>query len=195
MKFPHMLLKIKVPAEPLTTNLAREGLLVIVRMHVERQIVDLMKRLVTNVALVGLLPTVGQLMVFVITLLMKTLPTKLTHKWFIVGVNPGVSIQGGASVEGFSTGLTFVWFFGSVDDLVPAEGARLTKSLSTNFADERPRPGVNWHVSREVVVSIEDLPTLGTCEGFLFGWVHFSGCWTLLPPVTLGRTRRDRKPG
>ena len=41
VKFPHVLLEIKVAAKTFATESARERLLVVVSVHVERQIVDL----------------------------------------------------------------------------------------------------------------------------------------------------------
>ena len=42
VQFPHMLLEIKVAAETFAAQVASEGLFVVVSVHVERQIVDLM---------------------------------------------------------------------------------------------------------------------------------------------------------
>lgn len=61
-----MLLEVKVPAEALAARGAGEGLLVVVGVHVEREVVNLMESLVANIALELLLPAVGQLVVFVI---------------------------------------------------------------------------------------------------------------------------------
>ena len=41
VQLPRVLLEVKVAAEPLLTDLAREWLLLIVRVHVEGQVIDL----------------------------------------------------------------------------------------------------------------------------------------------------------
>lgn len=61
-----VLLEVKVPAEALATRGAGEGLLVVVSVHVEGEVVNLVESLVADIALELLLPAVGQLVVFVI---------------------------------------------------------------------------------------------------------------------------------
>src|SRR5277367_2648354 len=53
-------LEIKVPTEALAADPARKGFLVVVRVHVEGQVVDLVEGLVAYRALVGLLAAVRQ---------------------------------------------------------------------------------------------------------------------------------------
>lgn len=67
MQFTHMFLQVEVPAESFATGGAGEGFLVVVGVHVEGQVVDLMKCLVTDIALELLLPAVSELVVLVIT--------------------------------------------------------------------------------------------------------------------------------
>lgn len=66
MQLTDVLLEVKVPAEAFAAGGAGEGLLVVVGVHVEGQIVHLMKSLVADIALELLLPAVSQLVVFVI---------------------------------------------------------------------------------------------------------------------------------
>lgn len=66
MQLPDVLLQVKVAAKALTAGGACEGLLVVVCVHVEGQVVDLMEGLVADGALVLLFPTVGQLVVLVV---------------------------------------------------------------------------------------------------------------------------------
>lgn len=66
VQLANVLLEIKVPAEALAARGAGEGLLVIVSVHVESEIVHLVEGLVADVALELLLPAVGQLVVFVV---------------------------------------------------------------------------------------------------------------------------------
>ncbi len=67
VQLPDVLLQVKVAAEALATGDAGEGLLVVVRVHVEGQVVDLMEGLVADGALVLLLPAVRQLVVLVVS--------------------------------------------------------------------------------------------------------------------------------
>jgi len=59
-------LEVKVPAEAFAAGGAGEGLLVVVGVHVEGQIVHLVESLVADIALELLLPAVGQLVVLVV---------------------------------------------------------------------------------------------------------------------------------
>lgn len=61
-----VLLEIKVPAKALAARGAGERLLVVVGVHVEGQVVDLVEGLVADGAFVLLLAAVGQLMVLVV---------------------------------------------------------------------------------------------------------------------------------
>lgn len=67
MQLPDVFLQVKVPAEALATGGAGEGLLVVVRVHVESQVVHLVERLAADGALKLLLPTVRQLVVLVVS--------------------------------------------------------------------------------------------------------------------------------
>lgn len=42
----------------------------------------------------------------------------------------------------------------------------LRHTLATNFTDKRPGSSMNWHVSGQVVVCIEDFATLVALENF-----------------------------
>lgn len=55
VQLPHVLLQVEVPAEALAAYLAGERFLVVVRVHMESKIVDLVECLVTDVAFVRLL--------------------------------------------------------------------------------------------------------------------------------------------
>ena len=61
-----MLLEVKVPAEALGADGARERLLVVVGVHVEGEVVHLVKRLVADRTLILFLRAVGQLVVLVV---------------------------------------------------------------------------------------------------------------------------------
>lgn len=66
VQFAHVFLQVEVPAEALSAGGAGEGLLVVVGVHVEGQVVDLVERLVTNIALELFLPAVSELVILVI---------------------------------------------------------------------------------------------------------------------------------
>lgn len=66
MQLPDMFLQIKVPAETFTTSGTGKGLLVIVRVHVEGEVVDLMKCLAADGTFKLFFPTVGQLVILVV---------------------------------------------------------------------------------------------------------------------------------
>jgi len=167
VQLPHVLLEVKVPAKTLAADLAGEGFFVVVRVHVEGQIVDLVKRLVTDVALVCLFAAVRELVILVVTLLVKTFAAELADKWLEIGVYARMSVQGGATVESLAAGHAFVRLLGCVDDLMPAEGARLPEALATDLANEWPCTRVHRHVSRQIVVRVEHLAALGTSKGLL----------------------------
>lgn len=67
MQLPDVLLQVEVAAESFATSGAGEGLLVVVRVHVEGQIVDLVEGLIADGALVLFLPAVRQLVVLVVS--------------------------------------------------------------------------------------------------------------------------------
>lgn len=68
MELPDVFLQVKVPAEAFATGGAGEGLLVVVCVHVEGQVVDLMERFAADGTLELLLAAVGQLVVLVVSL-------------------------------------------------------------------------------------------------------------------------------
>ncbi len=48
MQFPYVAFQVKVPAEAFPADPTREGLLVVVRVHVEREVIDLMEGFATD---------------------------------------------------------------------------------------------------------------------------------------------------
>lgn len=92
VQLPHMFLQVKVATEALGADLARVRLLVVVRVHVEGQVVHLMEGLVADIALVRLVPAVRQLVVLVVALLVESLPAVLAHKRLVPRMDPRVRV-------------------------------------------------------------------------------------------------------
>lgn len=67
VQLPDVFLQVKVPAEALPAGGAGEGLLVVVRVHVEGEVVHLVERLAADGALELLLAAVRQLVVLVVS--------------------------------------------------------------------------------------------------------------------------------
>lgn len=168
MQFSHVLLQVKVPTESFGADLARVRFFIVVRVHVEGEIVDLMEGFVADIAFVRLVAAVRQLVVLVIALLVETLAAVLAHERFVARMNPGVGVQRGRPIEGLAARMTLVRFLGRVDDLVATESARLSKSLAADLAHKGPSTRVNGHVTGQVVMRIEHLSTLLAGECLLF---------------------------
>lgn len=122
--------------------------LVVVRVHVKRQIVDLVKGFVANDALVGLFDRMSQFVILVVAFLMESFAAMFANERFETGVNSDVRVQRRRSVERFAASRTFVRFFGRVDDFVTTQRRRLTETFAANFANERPGARVHGHVTR-----------------------------------------------
>lgn len=187
VQLAHVLLQIEVAAESLGADATRVGLLVVVRVHVEGEIVDLMERLVADVALVGLLAAVGQLVVLVVALLVEPLAAVLAHEGLVPGMDAGVCVEGGAAIEGLAAGLALVRLLGGVYDLVPAESRCLAKALATHLAHKRTGPCVHGHVPRQIVVRVEDLAALQAGEGLRLAAI--GGARTAVVEGTMWRGR------
>jgi len=71
VQLPDVFLQVKVAAEALSAGATGEGLLVVVRVHVEGEVVDLVEGFVADGALVLLLPAMRQLVVLVVSWEMK----------------------------------------------------------------------------------------------------------------------------
>lgn len=164
MQLASVLLQVEVPAEPLGADAAGERLALVVRVHVEREVVDLVEGLVADAALVRLLPAVRQAVVLVVAFLVEALATELADEGLVPCVDPGVGVQGRGPVERFATSQTLVWLLRGVYDLVSAQCGRLPEPLATYFTDERPGAGVYWHVSGEVVVGVEHFAAVSAGE-------------------------------
>lgn len=93
MQFPHVFLEVEVPAEALAADLAGEGFFVVVGVHVEGEVVDLVEGFRADGAFISFFPAVGELVIFVIALLMEAFAAVFADEGLISGVDPGVSIQ------------------------------------------------------------------------------------------------------
>lgn len=74
--------------------MAREWLLVVVSVHVECKVVDLMKGLVTNVTFVLFFGAVRQFVILVVPFLVEPLPTVLALERLVAQVDPHVCVEG-----------------------------------------------------------------------------------------------------
>lgn len=164
VQFTNVFLEIEVAAESLAAGGAGEGLLVVVRVHVERQVVDLVEGLVADGALVLLLPTVCQLVVLVIPFLMETFAAELADEGLVSCVDTHVRVERRAPVECLSALVTLMRLLLCVDNLVPAQSTGLTEAFSAHFTHEGPRARVHGHVSGQVIMCIEYLATHFTCK-------------------------------
>lgn len=103
--------------------------------------------------------------------------TEFTDIRLISIMYSSVGVEGRRAIKCFAASRTFMGFVLCVNDLMATESRCLTKSFATNFADERTSSGVHWHVSREIVMCIKDLPTFRTCEGLWFADNGTRWCW------------------
>ena len=92
VQLPRVLLQVEVPAESLVADLAGERLLLVVRVHMERQVVDLVEGLVADVALVRLLAGVSQPVVLVVALLVEPLAAVLAGERLVALVDAHVRV-------------------------------------------------------------------------------------------------------
>ena len=74
-----MLLQVKVPAEAFAADVAGKGLFLVMSVHVECQVVDLVEGFGTYCAFVLFLAAVGQFVVFVVAFLVKALSAEFAH--------------------------------------------------------------------------------------------------------------------
>lgn len=105
-----MFLQVKVSTKAFGTYIARVRFLIIVRVHMKREIVDLMKCFVTYRTLILFLRAVSKFVVFIVSLLVETFPAKFARERFVVEMNTHVRVQCGATVECFSARGTLVGF-------------------------------------------------------------------------------------
>lgn len=93
MQFSHVFLQVKIATESFATQATCERLCFIVGVHVEREIVDLVKRLATNVTFVLFLIAVGELVVLVVSFLVEALIAVFAHIRFVAQVYTHVRVQ------------------------------------------------------------------------------------------------------
>ena len=94
MKFPDVFFQVKVPAESLSARFAGERFGIVVCVHVEGQIVDLMESFAAYVAFVRLFSCVSQAMVLVVTFLVEAFAADITDEGFVSSVDADMSVQG-----------------------------------------------------------------------------------------------------
>lgn len=165
VQFADMLFEVEIPAESFSTFFACKWLLVIVCVHVKCQIVHLMESFAADVALEGFLACVCQPVIFIVSFLVKSFAANIAYKWLVTSVDANVSVQRRRSVESFSANVTFVRFFFRMDDFVPAEGACLTEALTAYLTLKRARASMHRHVTRKVVMCVENFAANLAGEG------------------------------
>lgn len=187
VQFAGVFLEVEIPAKSFATNAARKLLkknvpfyllsdsiilefkltyrfLVVVRVHVEGEIVDLVEGLVADDALVGLFDAVRQFVVLVVALLVESLAAVLADERLESGVNAHVSVERRRAVERLAASRALVRLLRRVDDLVAAQRRRLPEALAADLADERTGPRVHRHVTRQIVVGVEHFAAVGARE-------------------------------
>lgn len=130
--------------------------LVVVCVHVECEVVDLMECLVAYDAFVGLFDAVRQFVVLVVALLVESFAAMFADERLESGVNAHMSVERRGSVERLAASRTFVRLFGRVDYLVAAQSRRLAETFAADFANERTSSRVHRHVTCQVVMGVEN---------------------------------------
>lgn len=105
-----MFLQIKVSTKAFGTYSARVWLLIIVCVHVKREIVDLMESFIAYSAFILFFCAMCKFMVFIVSFLVEAFPAKFARERFVVEVNAHVRVQSGTTVECFSARGTLVRF-------------------------------------------------------------------------------------
>jgi len=107
----------------------------------------------------------------------------LTYIRLITIVNTCVCVERTRAIERLAASLTLVRFVRCVDDLVSAQSRCLTKAFAANLltrftfnsilssdkqraylAHKGTSTSMNGHVSRQIVMRVEDLPAFGTSK-------------------------------
>lgn len=87
-----MLLEVEVSAEALAADLAGEWLFVVVGVHVEGEVVDLVEGFRAHCTLISFFTAVREFVVLVIALLMETLAAVFADEGLISGVDTSMCI-------------------------------------------------------------------------------------------------------
>lgn len=141
VQFPHVLLEVEVAAKAFTADAAGERLLLVMCVHVEGEVVDLVEGLVAHDTLVGLFHAVRQLVILVVALLVEALAAELADERLETGVDAHVRVQRRRPVEGLTASGALVRLVRRVDDLVPAQRRRLSESFAAHL---RPKPFISF---------------------------------------------------
>lgn len=120
VEFPRMLLQVEIPAEAFSAYIASKRFPLVVCMHVEGQVVDLVECLVAYRTFVSFLSAVGQTMVLIVAFLVEAFAAELADEGLIPCVDSGVRVECGRSVERFPTCQALVRLLRRVDDLMTA---------------------------------------------------------------------------
>ena len=94
MNFSDVFLQVEISAESFLADGASIRFVVVVSVHVESEIINLVKSFVANVALECLLTRMGQSVVFVVSFLVETFSAEFANIRFVPHVDSHVSVEG-----------------------------------------------------------------------------------------------------
>lgn len=84
--------------------------------------------------------------------------------WLVTGVDTHMSVQCRASIESFQTNCAFMRLLLGMYNLVPTQSARLAEPFATNFTHKRTHASMYWHMSCQIVMSVETLAAIVAFE-------------------------------
>ena len=93
VKLPHVLLEVEVPAKTFLAHLAREGLCLLVGVHVKSEVIRLVERLMAEFTFMGFGVTMGEEMVLVVPFLVEAFLADVTCEGLDALVDPGVRVE------------------------------------------------------------------------------------------------------
>ncbi len=162
VQLARVFLEVEIAAESLAADATSEGFLLVVRVHVEGEVVDLVEGFVADDAFVGLFDAVRQFVVLVVAILVEALAAELADERLESGVESHVRVERRRPVEGLAARLALVRLVRRVDDLVTAQCRRLAKSFAAHFA-------------RSVFVSVYYSTNTTHTHAYTKSWAIFEG--------------------
>lgn len=92
VEFSHVFFQVEISAESFSAHSARERFFVVVGVHVEGEVVDLVEGFRTDCAFVGFFSGVGEFVVFVVAFLVESFSAVFADEGFVTGVDSRVSV-------------------------------------------------------------------------------------------------------